>query len=216
MKQLITFLFALVATSAFAQYPLPDTRVYGSLTVDSSFVNDRAGVILVNDSVRLAPGFAERGAAIYDLNSPDFNLLGYFPDGFFDGKPQAYIRLEAGDTVSALQIYAIPNAIGQLVKLESRYGAGNNGFETQIDAGLNTTKIYATNASGSTNLSVIEVDSVSIRIKTDNSATITEYNSNGVVIPSLSSEPTGQNGAMYYNTSTNTLRVYENGAWRNM
>lgn len=215
MRNLL-FALILLATTARAQYPLPDTRIYGSLTVDSSFVNDRAGVTLVNDSVRLAPGFVERGAAIYDLNTPDFNLFGYLPDGFFDGKPQSYIRMESGDTLSALQIFSIPNAIGQLVKLESRYGAGNNGFETQIDAGLNTTKIYATNASGSTNLSVIEVDSVSIRIKTDDSNTITNFNSNGIVIPSLSTEPTGQNGAMYYNTTTNTLRVYENGVWRNM
>jgi len=43
-----------------------------------------------------------------------------------------------------------------------------------------------------------------------------KYNANGLVLPNLSVEPTGENGAMYYNTASNKFRVFENGAWRDM
>jgi hypothetical protein len=39
---------------------------------------------------------------------------------------------------------------------------------------------------------------------------------NGVVLPNLSSEPTGENGAIYYSTTLNKFRLYENGAWRDL
>jgi len=43
-----------------------------------------------------------------------------------------------------------------------------------------------------------------------------KLNDNGFVFPNLSADPTGENGAMYYNTTSNVFRVYENGAWRNL
>lgn len=50
----------------------------------------------------------------------------------------------------------------------------------------------------------------------DGSGTITlNLNSNGLVLPNLSSDPTGQNGAMYFNTSTNKVRIYHSGSWHN-
>jgi len=36
-----------------------------------------------------------------------------------------------------------------------------------------------------------------------------------LVLDTGTSEPTGSNGAMYYNNTTNKFRCYENGAWRN-
>ena len=43
----------------------------------------------------------------------------------------------------------------------------------------------------------------------------TKINANGVVLPSISTEPTGENGSMYYSTSLNKFRVYENGSYQN-
>ena len=49
------------------------------------------------------------------------------------------------------------------------------------------------------------------------SGTITlKLNSNGLVLPNLPTAPTGENGAMYYNTSTNHGQIYRNGAWHNL
>ena len=49
------------------------------------------------------------------------------------------------------------------------------------------------------------------------SGTITlKLNSNGLVLPNLSAAPTGENGAMYYNTTTNHGQIYRGGAWHNL
>lgn len=185
-----------------------------------SFRNLYGAVHFVNDSFIVSGFGAKRFTGLYDLSNIATNQvrqLGFYPNGDLGGSiPQMSMKLGNADTTANLKILEQPNAIGQLFNLESKYKAGTVGFESQVDGSLNTAKMYATNASGSTNLSVIEVDSVSIRIKTDNAATISEFNSNGLVLPPLSSEPTGENGAMYYNTSTNKFRIYENGAWRDM
>ena len=41
-------------------------------------------------------------------------------------------------------------------------------------------------------------------------------NSNGLVLPNLPTAPTGQNGAMYYNTTSNHGQIYRNGVWHNL
>jgi hypothetical protein len=38
--------------------------------------------------------------------------------------------------------------------------------------------------------------------------------SNVLTLGSLASDPTGANGMIYYNTTSNTFKVYQNGAWR--
>ena len=45
---------------------------------------------------------------------------------------------------------------------------------------------------------------------------VLKLNSNGLVLPNLSAAPTGENGAMYYNTSTNHGQIYRNGSWHNL
>ncbi len=42
-----------------------------------------------------------------------------------------------------------------------------------------------------------------------------KVNSNGLVLPNLSAEPTGEDGAIYFNTSTNKVRIYHSGTWHN-
>ena len=44
---------------------------------------------------------------------------------------------------------------------------------------------------------------------------ILKLNSNGLVLPLLSADPTGEDGAMYFNTSTNKTRIYHGGSWHN-
>ena len=37
-----------------------------------------------------------------------------------------------------------------------------------------------------------------------------------LVVDNRAIDPTGTNGRIYYNTTSNVFRVYENGAWRDM
>lgn len=37
-----------------------------------------------------------------------------------------------------------------------------------------------------------------------------------LVVNTETSDPTGENGQIIYNSTTNKFRVYENGAWRDM
>lgn len=37
-----------------------------------------------------------------------------------------------------------------------------------------------------------------------------------IVVNNETSDPTGENGQIIYNTTSNKFRVYENGAWRDM
>ena len=58
---------------------------------------------------------------------------------------------------------------------------------------------------------------ISIEYSPNVGGTITlKLNSNGLVLPNLSTAPTGENGAMYYNTSTNHGQIYRNGTWHNL
>ena len=43
-----------------------------------------------------------------------------------------------------------------------------------------------------------------------------KLNDNGLVVPSVTADPTGENGSIIYNTTSNKFRIYENGAWRDM
>tara|TARA_R110002074_G_scaffold157492_8_gene314423 strand:+ start:1398 stop:2162 length:765 start_codon:yes stop_codon:yes gene_type:complete len=43
-----------------------------------------------------------------------------------------------------------------------------------------------------------------------------KVNSSGLVLPNLPTAPTGENGAMYYNTTTNHGQIYRNGTWHNL
>ena len=42
-----------------------------------------------------------------------------------------------------------------------------------------------------------------------------KINDNGLVLPLLSADPTGEDGAMYFNTSMNKTRIYHGGSWHN-
>lgn len=57
---------------------------------------------------------------------------------------------------------------------------------------------------------------ISIEYSPNVGGTITlKLNSNGLVLPNLSADPTGETGAMYFNTSMNKVRIYHGGTWHN-
>ena len=58
---------------------------------------------------------------------------------------------------------------------------------------------------------------ISIEYSPNVGGTITlKLNSNGLVLPLLSADPTGETGAMYFNTSMNKVRIYHGGTWHNL
>lgn len=50
-------------------------------------------------------------------------------------------------------------------------------------------------------------------LSNDTSGQLAISSNTSLVLGSASSDPTGTNGAMYYNTTSNTFRCYQNGAW---
>ncbi|MDZ7744295.1 MAG: hypothetical protein U5K77_00835 [Candidatus Saccharibacteria bacterium] len=73
-------------------------------------------------------------------------------------------------------------------------------FQNQTDS---TTAFQIQNAAGTTNL--LTANTTNNRISLGSGTAL--------VLGSDSSSPTGVNGAMYYDTTSNTFRCYENGAW---
>lgn len=241
-KQLLNLILTLLCFTGFAQedpFPMPSTRIYGNLTVDSSFYNQTNGNYLFNAS-DVADFFGQDAAGMLRLFGGgkmlnvigDFSALGLsgnqaiigYINGssrgsviFIDSTRMSFTRNDA-DTIVVMNLNGNNSSVDQLFTLQGQIPSGGPvGFEAQINpGGPLTAKMFATNFNGSTNLSVIEVDSTSIDLVADDGAVTATVNINGLVVPSLPSEPTGQNGAIYYNTVSNVMRVYENGAWRDL
>jgi hypothetical protein len=92
------------------------------------------------------------------------------------------------------------------IKLTAVTTAVAGGSETQ-----NTYGLYS-DVTGKSNLTYGIYSNV-----TGGSENYSGYFSGGKVgLPLLSSEPAGSNGNIYYNSTTNKLRVYQNGAWVDM
>jgi hypothetical protein len=82
---------------------------------------------------------------------------------------------------------------------------------------LNAVGSIISNASGdishnAVNINLEATNKVESKVG-DNTFTL---NANGVILPRIATEPTGENGAMYYSTALNKFRLYENGAWRDL
>ena len=79
------------------------------------------------------------------------------------------------------------------------------------NAGSATDFALSLTSAGGTNLNAATGQEVKVTL--NGSSTITKFNTNGLVLGSQASDPTGENGAMYYNSTDDLVRVYENGAW---
>lgn len=126
MKNLLTTLFFTIATlHSFAQYPLPDTRVYGSLQVDSNFICDFQGYQLINDtlsngvfSIPMAGAKAPSNNSGFWVNSiADWSAIGgRSPEiriGVLDAARNIYTRI---DTTQILN-YVFSGATSENVSL---------------------------------------------------------------------------------------------------
>ena len=179
MKHLISILLGAITLTATAQdYPLPSTRIYGSLQVDSAFRSDFAGMIFVNDSINIPYLGWTNLAGAYAIDGSNLNTAAYYPDGFGQALPSYVVRMANGDTVSNLTIFAGGNGVDQLFALEATIGEGKSGYEVQVVDGLAAAKMYATNFDGSTNLTVIEVDTTGVKMYVD------DYNISWELMPS--------------------------------
>lgn len=237
---LITLLLATFGLAASAQdyYPLPSTQVYGELVVDSSFFNLNDEIYLINDTLDLSPvPLVTRFAGTYEWRNNNFSAAGYFPDGFGTSIPSYSVRVASGDTVAELNLFKFANAVGQLISFQSTMGNGTGkiGYETQIDAGVNTAKMFATNYDGSSNLCVVEVDTFSVRIKSETNKNVLHVTPTRTEIESIQAffyppRMTGaqadavasvdvDEGAMVFITTTNAtflvpgLYMYISGSW---
>lgn len=137
----------------------------------------------VTTPVGVLDGFFVMDSVSYPLLGPVTGDIGLV-SGFLDGEPQFTIFNNYNNKVSAISLNPEPS--GPTIDIYS--------FDTL-----------------SGNESYFSLDEDSVHISISGQSTI--FNENGLVFPNLSVEPSGQNGAMYYNTTTNKMRVYENGVW---
>jgi len=192
---------------------LGDWSLFGGEAIEANLghfelgVNNYISFGSVDAEVRVADDLNITVADNWTSRTNHFQLTGEDTIGLY---------MTQGDTITNLIMMGKNGGANQLMKFEGSIGKGYSGFETQVESGMLSAKMYVTSTLIATNLSVLAMDSTKVQISTNAFAEETEFNSNGIVIPRLTLEPTGENGAMYYNTTSNLFRVYENGAWRNM
>jgi hypothetical protein len=125
------------------------------------------------------------------------------------------VRKTGNDTVTEFRISSVPFGADQMFALSSSLQGRNYGFEVQINPGnIPKAKIFATDSGGNTNLSVIEIGTEDVQVQTSDGTEITKFNSNGVVLPILTTEPSGEQAALYFNPDSLGLRLYNGSYWQ--
>lgn len=137
----------------------------GAVWIDGNFQTNSDSIFFGNDSLDIGIGGTTKLGGGYHVDNGELSIFGYLPNGWLGSPFSSYeIRMTSGDTSSSLKVFRGGNDIDQLFDLSSSIGAGSQGFETQITAGLNQARMYSTSFDGSVNLSVIDVDTTKIAL----------------------------------------------------
>ncbi len=113
-----------------------------------------------------------------------------------------------GDSVTALQL--TPGQASWQVRADEF-----NSAIAQDSADAGAFMIHQTvNGNPATRLVIRNNGNVGIGV--NNPQARLDVGGDGIIVPRNNADPAGVNGKMYYNTVSNKLRIFENGAWKNV
>jgi hypothetical protein len=145
-----------------------------------------------------------------------------FTPGSFTGLTQLALRVSggtqiigSGSTGTTLSVFSVDGSSGRLFDVSD--DLSSTLFSVNTIAGLPVIEAFANNAvvMGKYNQNTLVVSGTSVGIGTSSPQAKLDVNGT-MLLGSLSGDPSGANGMIYYNTTTNKFRGYENGAWGNL
>jgi hypothetical protein len=121
----------------------------------------------------------------------------------------------SGSTGTTLSVFSVDGSSGRLFDVSD--DLSSTLFSVNTIAGLPVIEAFANNAvvMGKYNQNTLVVSGTSVGIGTSSPQAKLDVNGT-MLLGSLSGDPSGANGMIYYNTTTNKFRGYENGAWGNL
>lgn len=170
--------------------------------------------------------FATAGSVAWSVGSigtgatPSFNIQRWNSGAYVDS-PLSISNTTGLVTVSSLQIGSVANQ-----SISFTTGASNHGMEIGRTDGTTSTpfidfhagatvtdydsRIIASGGTGASGRGVLNIATGTLTIGTS------DTNASLLVLDTKTSagDPSGTNGAMYYNSSDGTFRCYENGTWK--
>lgn len=187
-----------------------------------SLVGAKNGLRVENDSVKMGAPLTEN--TIIDLNNKDFTFGdGVNPGNFYVNTNAGNIELNngQGDAITMVVSGITMNSGGAISGNAPEFNFSNPGI-SGISFTTSATDISRENGTP-INLSVVGgvtpnisngVGVAGVTSSTNLTPSIFDINGVPIELGNLSADPgVGQNGRMYYNTTTNTFRCYQNGAW---
>jgi hypothetical protein len=205
-------------------------------------VVNNGGSVLVgtntNNNSRLLIGGTVSGATLNTTRATHINaallatgstttLIGLdiqptFTPGSFTGLTQLALRVSggtqiigSGSTGTTLSVFSVDGASGRLFDVSD--DLSSTLFSVNTIAGLPVIEAYATSAvvMGKYGQNALVVSGTSVGVGTSSPQAKLHVNGT-MLLGNLSGDPAGSNGMLYYNTTTNKFRGYENGAWADL
>jgi hypothetical protein len=121
----------------------------------------------------------------------------------------------SGSTGTTLSVFSVDGASGRLFDVSD--DLSSTLFSVNTIAGLPVIEAYATSAvvMGKYGQNALVVSGTSVGVGTSSPQAKLHVNGT-MLLGNLSGDPAGSNGMLYYNTTTNKFRGYENGAWADL
>jgi hypothetical protein len=121
----------------------------------------------------------------------------------------------SGSTGTTLSVFSVDGASGRLFDVSD--DLSSTLFSVNTIAGLPVIEAYATSAvvMGKYGQNALVVSGTSVGVGTASPQAKLHVNGT-MLLGNLSGDPAGSNGMLYYNTTTNKFRGYENGAWADL